>query len=417
MDSMYFGSTAEWPLLSAIASITGLVLIFGRQVGQGVRLLADLAIDDLRRVLGDLVQPWLACLVLLVAPLLFPASSWLLTCRGMGSIDSEMELARTEGYYEKLTRSSTDSRPKRLAERPPGRKPFSDSGLMAEIPDYRRRVLRPNLNARWNGTTFRTSSLGHRGPEIYQRKPPGTFRLVVLGSSNTMGHGIEDEQTYARLLEGWLAQQVKPGRRVEVVNLAVSGDSPTQQLLRLQVEVPSLEPDWILSDITALDLSLEEQHLRWVLEKRVEVPWEFIRQALADSEVNASDSPDQFHKKFRPFLKPVLDQTFEGWASGARRIGAPLTVLILPRADSKTESPSLFQLFRDLADRHGLDWIDLSDTFDRYELDAYRIAPWDHHPNALGHRLIFDRLSASLLDDKDFLHVLRRYYKNTILSN
>ena len=195
-------------------------------------------------------------------PLVLPVSGWLVTLQGVGQLESEMELARTDGYYEKLTRSPLDHRKPQQAERPSGRKSFTDSGLMAEILDYRRRVLRPNLDARWNGTTFRTSSLGYRGPEISRRKPPGTFRVVVLGSSNTMGHGVEDEQTYARLLEGWLAEQVRPGCRVEVVNLAVSGDSPTQQLLRLQVEAPGLEPDWFLSDITALDLSLEEQHLR-----------------------------------------------------------------------------------------------------------------------------------------------------------
>jgi hypothetical protein len=187
-----------------------------------------------------------------------------------------------------------------------------------------------------------------------------------------------------------------------VVNLAVSADSPTQQLRRLQVDVPALKPDWILSDITALDFSLEEQHLRWVVGKGVEIPYNFVREALAGSKVNANDSNDEFHRKLSPFLRAMLDRTFEGWALEARRIGAPLTVVILPRADSKTESPGLFQLFRDLSDRHGLRRVDLSDAFDRLELDEYRIAPWDHHPNALGHRLIFARLRDGLLGDDAF---------------
>jgi GDSL-like Lipase/Acylhydrolase family len=401
MDYAYFGSAAEWPMVSMIASIMGVVLIFGHQAEKGVRALTGLAFD-LRRFLAWLTQPWLACLAMLVVPLLLPAPGWLLTLRGAAEIESEMELARTDGYYEELTRSSSDHRKPRQVQRPADRKSFTDSGLMDEVSDYRWRVLRPNLDARWNGTTFRTGSLGYRGPDVSRRKPPGTFRVVVLGSSNTMGHGVNDEQTYARLLEGRLRDRVGPGRRVEVVNMAVSGDSPTQQLLRLQVEASGLEPDWILSDITALDFSLEEQHLRWVLGKGVEIPYDFVREALANSKVSANDSPDEFHKKLSPFLKPMLDRTLEGWASEARRIGAPLTVVILPRADSKTESPGLFQLFRELADRHGLDQVDLSHTFDRLELDEYRIAPWDHHPNALGHRLIFERLGESLLSDGAF---------------
>jgi hypothetical protein len=189
---------------------------------------------------------------------------------------------------------------------------------------------------------------------------------------------------------------------VEVVNLAVSGDSPTQQLLRLQVEASTLEPDWILSDITALGFSLEEQHLRWVMDKKVEIPFRFVREALTASKVNANDSTDEFRKKIGPFLKPMLDRTIEAWAAEAKRIGVPLTVVILPRADSKTESPGLFQLFRDLSNRHSLGQVDLSNTFDRLELEEYRIAPWDHHPNPLGHRLIFARLRDGLLGDEMF---------------
>jgi hypothetical protein len=132
--------------------------------------------------------------------------------------------------------------------------------------------------------------------------------------------------------------------------------------------------------------------------------------------VNANDAPEQFHKKFSPFLKPMLDRTFAAWALEARRIGVPLTVVILPRADSKTESPALFQLFRDLSEKHDLKWADLSDTFDRLELDEYRIAPWDHHPNALGHRLIFARLRDCLLGDEAFRSRLNESYARMNLS-
>jgi hypothetical protein len=102
------------------------------------------------------------------------------------------------------------------------------------------------------------------------------------------------------------------------------------------------------------------------------------------------------------------DQTIAGWASEANRLGVPLTAVILPRADSKTESPGLFRLFRETADRHGLRSCDLSDAFDRYHLDDYRIGPWDHHPNAFGHRLIFARLRDALMADPEFLRALEK---------
>jgi hypothetical protein len=397
---------AEWPLVSAIASVVGFAMVFGRRIGLAVGVVADLALEDLRRILEGLARPWLACVTLLALPLVYPASPLVRALIRDAALDSEIEMARAEGYYEELIRCSSDRRKSRPPERPPGRKAFAESGLVSEVPDYRRRVLRPNLDTCWNGTSFRTNGLGYRGPEISRRKPPGTFRVIVLGSSNTMGHGVEDVQTYARLLESWLAGQAVPGRPVEVVNLAVSGDSPTQQLLRLRDDAAGLDPDWILGDSTALDFSLEEQHLRWVVGKGVDVPFDFVRDALRGSGVGPDDSPDEFHRKFRTYLGPLLERTFEGRAAEAKRIGVPLTVVILPRADSKIESTGLFRLFRDLADRNGLRAIDLSSNFDRLNLDDYRIGPWDQHPNVVGHRLIFAGLRDALLADPEFMAVL-----------
>ena len=405
MEYGYFEPT-EWPVVSTIASVVGVLMVFGRQIAIGVQGVAGLATEDLQRTLGWLARPWLVCVVLLALPIIYPSSPLVQALRGMARLDPEIELARADGYYEQLIRSPGDRRGPGPSEPPPGWKTFTDSGLMAEVPDYRRRALRPDLDARWNGTTFRTNAQGYRGPAISRGKPPGTFRVVVLGSSNTMGHGVEDEQSYARLLERWLARRAGPGRRVEVVNLAVSGDSPTQRLIRLRDDTPALDPDWILCDITALDFSLEEQHLRWVIGKGIEAPFDFVREPLARSEVEPGDSPEEFHRKFKSYLKSLLDRTFEGWAAESNRLGAPMTVVILPRADSKTESPGLFRLFRDLADRHSLRYCDLSDAFDRLELDDYRLGPWDHHPNAVGHRLIFARLRDGLLADPEFMEGL-----------
>jgi lysophospholipase L1-like esterase len=407
MDHAYFGPPGPWPLTSTIASITGVLLLFGEQAVAGARVLAGLAVDDLRKLLAWLAAPWVGCASLLIGAMVAPESPWIATLRGVSRLDSEINLARTDGYYEELNRAATDRRKPTLADRPADRKPFTESGVLDEVADYRRRVLRPHLNARWNQKAFRTNSLGFRGPEVALEKPSGTFRVVLLGSSNSMGHGIEDEETYARKLESWLNDWAGQGRRVEVLNLAISGDSPTQRWRRLQLDVSRLDPDWILSDITALDFSLEEQHLRWVLDRKPEIPFEIVRQALERSKARADDSPEVFHKKLSPFLKPMLDRTFQGWAAEAKRIGVPLTVVILPRADSKTESPSLFQLYRDMADRHDLPYVDLTDTFDHYDLDEYRIAPWDHHPNALGHRLIFDRIRDLLIVDRMFRQAMK----------
>src|SRR5678815_4139427 len=73
----------------------------------------------------------------------------------------------------------------------------------------------------------RINSAGWRDRERSPEKPPGIFRIVVLGDSFTWGHGVEDEEIFTRRLEQKLSG-------VEVLNMGLSGSSTDQQLLILK---------------------------------------------------------------------------------------------------------------------------------------------------------------------------------------
>jgi lysophospholipase L1-like esterase len=345
-------------------------------------------------------QPWLWSLVLLALPIAWPDSKLRWILKGGRPIEAELASSQSDGYYERLmkgraTRLATDAAPPRW-------RTFADSGLVQVASDYQRWRLRPSVDVHWNGTVFRTNSLGIRGEEVLRKKPDGVFRLVVLGSSNTLGHGVHDVDVYTRQLERRLRATGIADRPIEVINLAVSGDSPTQKLLRLRDQASELDPDWLLCDVTAIDFSLEERHLRWVLDRGVKIPFDFVQTAIVASGASREDSPAVFHSKFSRFAQGVLDRTFANWSAESRRLGAPLTVLMLPRADSKTETPQLFTLFRELAQRHELGVLDLTGIFDEMPLDDYRIGAWDPHPNARGHGLIAENLASALLNDREF---------------
>ncbi len=90
----------------------------------------------------------------------------------------------------------------------------------------------------------------------------------------------------------------------------------------------------------------------------------------------------------------------EPMRAGARNQTAsefPSAVVILPRADRERQSPVITELIRSLAQRHGLDFLDLSDAFDGLELEQFRVSAWDRHPSTLGHRALFQALRSELL--------------------
>jgi lysophospholipase L1-like esterase len=303
------------------------------------------------------------------------------------------------GYYEGLINAPLRDTTERAPQPPPGWLPFAGdaTGIVHDVPSYLRWEMRANLNIRWNGNVFRTNSLGFRSPEVELEKPAETYRILVFGSSNTMGFGVDDDDVYPRHLERWLNEWVRPTNRVEVVNLAIAGDSPTRRLARLQKEAGRFNADWLLCDASALDPWLEDAHIHAVLQHSLPVPFSFVREAIRRSGVSAVDSIESFRDKFQGESERMFDDVYAGWSSVARQLHVPLTLLILPRGDSKAKSPRVFRLIRSLADRYGLDYLDVSGAFDRLPVEEFRDTEFDTHPNAHGHRVIFEAIRAVLL--------------------
>jgi GDSL-like Lipase/Acylhydrolase family len=257
--------------------------------------------------------------------------------------------------------------------------------------------MKPNLNIRWNGTVFQTNSLGFRTPEVRLEKPERTYRILVFGSSNSMGYGVNNDDMYTRHLERCLNAWMGPARRVEVVNLAVAGDSPTRRLARMKKEAGRWGADWLLCDASALDSWLEDNHIQSVLLRGIPIPFPFVQDAIRRSGVTGADSIEVFRDKFRGESEGLIGSVFAGWKAEAAQAEIPLTVLILPRGDSKAKSNRVFQLIRSLCVQNGLDFIDMSSVFDHMEVDEFRISDWDKHPNALGHRVMFEALRDAIL--------------------
>jgi hypothetical protein len=337
-------------------------------------------------------------LLLLLVGMMSGESGFVSSLRGNAG-DAPSGRAPSLGYYEGLL---DPQRPEFLLstpQPPPGWLPFGSeqAGIVEEVPSYVRWKLRPNLEKTWYGTVFRTNSHGFRTPEITCEKPPRTYRIVVFGSSNTMGYGVNDNEIYTRHLEAWLNQCSGPSRRIEVVNLAVSGDSPSRRLFRLQQGAGRLDPDYVLCDASPFDSWVEESHIHATLQRNLPIPFAFVKDAILRTRVSANDSIDDFRAKFQGQAEHMYSDVYAGWSAESRRLGVPLTVLILPRSDGKDKSRRVIQLIQSTASRHGLDYLDLSDAFDELDEHEFRISDWDKHPNARGHRAIFIELRDVLL--------------------
>ncbi len=89
-----------------------------------------------------------------------------------------------------------------------------------------------------------SNSLGFRDREHAIAKPPGVYRIVVLGDSIAAGLHVERNQDiFPPILEQLLQQR---GLRAEVINLAVSGYNTQQEVELLRERGLQYHPDLVL---------------------------------------------------------------------------------------------------------------------------------------------------------------------------
>ncbi len=92
----------------------------------------------------------------------------------------------------------------------------------------------------------RINSHGFRDHETTREKPPGTFRIALLGDSFVEARQVALEHAVSEQLESLL----KPGGRYEVLNFGMNGFSTAQERLRLEHFALPFDPDLVVLCVT-----------------------------------------------------------------------------------------------------------------------------------------------------------------------
>ena len=90
------------------------------------------------------------------------------------------------------------------------------------------------------------NSKGLRDREYAYDRTPGTRRILVIGDSFVWGYGVEQDETFPKVLESRL-----PG--VEVINAGVAGYGTDQELLWLRSEGVRYRPDLVILEMCGND--------------------------------------------------------------------------------------------------------------------------------------------------------------------
>ena len=272
----------------------------------------------------------------------------------------------------------------------------------------------PHASFRMRGHSIRTNSLGMRDVEPPGPKRAGTRRLLFLGDSVTFGQGVAYEESFPVRVRVALAASGS-----EVVVAAVPGWNSESEAAFLAAHVERIDPDevvllYVVNDrepvaelrrerAAASHLS-ERLYRTAVLSSRLAEWAVFVYRSrfprIDETGLRASAAvKDEVASYGEPFAPED-----PGWQRSRRALermdallssrGARLTIFLhrhVPDPRSDQALARLRELSRDVG-------IPVHDTLGYYRgrsPNELRLAPFDPHPNALGHEL----LAAGLLKD------------------
>jgi lysophospholipase L1-like esterase len=253
-------------------------------------------------------------------------------------------------------------------------------------------TYRPNVRG--------TNSRGYFDEDHLPVKPPGIFRIVVVGDSVAAGQPEGWRTSFGKLLEARLNRTavLEEGEEYEVILLARSGYGTSQQLVLLEREAFDYDPDLVLWSYVLNDPAHPLYHdvsggLRLVYRPRVHLWLWAGAAAYRIGELAAGwGGPAEYHARLHHVHRDEIAANVRRIAELCRERDVPCVLLIHPvfEPDKSFDQYSLAAVHRDLvwialdADLHSIDLADAYRGYRSAEL-GYEDDPW--HPNERGHRL------------------------------
>lgn len=256
-------------------------------------------------------------------------------------------------------------------------------------------IYKPNTNGTTNGHPFRINRWGFRGNDFLERDRGGwrTYRIMVLGDSNTVGIGVAEEDRYTNVLETMLRERY-PTVKIEVINLAVQGFETLQEekimhrmwtvvdpdltIVGFSVNDPNISYDFYLPYKLPVPERLRQTFERSLLFRQLELRYDPLYRRVHQlpthkEEIMRAYNPES--RDWKIFVQSV--QSIAKWVKSHTDF-SPFVILL--KGGLEAEQKGQYQQARDIFVHSGF-------LLSEVETGHYHaVSRFDGHPNEETHR-------------------------------
>jgi len=251
-------------------------------------------------------------------------------------------------------------------------------------------------------------------------KPPGVYRIIVLGDSIAAGLRLQKvERTFPPILENTLRQA---GVKAEVISLAVSGYNTQQEVETLKDKGLRYRPDLVLVAYSLTDRErLDGDILKTLLEAERQkggsaqhanpyllhsALYRFLHfRVLPPRPAAASSTADpELQKQIDLISGDTVDEYFGELSRLSKENGFQVVIAVFPRLVHNFHAyryADQHAYVAGLSAKYGFHHLDLLEPFERCR-EATPNKPLgvdSYHPAPLGHRCAAEAMARIVLDD------------------
>jgi hypothetical protein len=307
------------------------------------------------------------------------------------------------GYYEEIAEAPIQAGPwlgalTRKARSADDGAHYTD--MTRQVDDLLERELIPN----WRGSELSVNERGMRDrPGISVAKPAGTCRIAVVGSSVVMGYGVGDHQVFSRLLDESLNALAPPGGpRYEVLNFGTGMSHAIHRRVLIERKVLAFAPDVLFYVAHQDELGGPPKHLAKLVHRGTNLPYSFLKEVVTKAGVTPDMAEAAIEARLQPFGPELVRGAYQDIIQQCKKRGVLPVWIYLPMPGIVEVSVKTEEV-EELAARAGFLVINLARWADAYNPAEVKLTPTDHHANALGHRLIAERLLEALRSRPELL--------------
>jgi hypothetical protein len=218
--------------------------------------------------------------------------------------------------------------------------------------------------------------------------------MAVIGPSTAMGSGVDASETFQSVLEDRLNREGTGTTHYEVLNFGVAGYSPLHELYQLQRKVFQFEPNAVLYLAHASNVDSASSQFVRMVQKEIVSSDAYLRDLARRTGIRRGTGATEARRRIAPYANELQEWVYRRIVEQCRERGIVPIFVYMPLVTESTEPwragqrRNVLQLARDA----GFRIIDLEGVYGAYKPSELWIMKDDSHANALGNRLIGNRL-------------------------